>query len=150
MCDHPAGIGSIRVSATVAVERPRVALVRSARIPPLNQGHAITRGLIRRRTFLVAGGLGFCRLRAPSFASGSTSPTAGRAKSTILVWLSGGVSHIDTWDLKPSAPAEFRGEFHPIATSASGIRFCEHLPKLARQAHHLAVINSLGHFGRGT
>lgn len=116
----------------------------------MDQGHEVTRGLIRRRTLLVAGGLGFCGLHAPSLVRGSASPSAGKAKSTILVWLSGGVSHIDTWDLKPNAPAEFRGEFHPIATSASGVRLCEHLPKLARQAHHLAVINSLGHFGRGT
>ena len=62
----------------------------------------------------------------------------------------GGASHIDTWDMKPDAPREYRGEFRPIATTAPGLRLCEHLPLLARQAHHLAVINSLGHFGRGT
>jgi hypothetical protein len=75
---------------------------------------------------------------------------AGRAKSTIFVWLSGGASHIDTWDMKPDAPAEYRGPFKPVATSAPGIRFCEHLPLLAKQAHHLAVVNSLGHYNRGT
>src|SRR5437588_7726833 len=52
--------------------------------------------------------------------------------------------------MKPDAPAEFRGEFRPIATSAPGVRLCEHLPLLARQAHHLAIVNSLGHYGRGT
>jgi hypothetical protein len=73
-----------------------------------------------------------------------------RAKSIILIWLSGGASHIDTWDMKPDAPAEYRGEFKPIATSAPGVRLCEHLPLLAKQAHHLAIVNSLGHYGRGT
>jgi hypothetical protein len=68
----------------------------------------------------------------------------------ILFWLSGGASHIDTFDLKPDAPAEYRGEFKPLATSAPGVTFCEHLPMLARQAHHLAVVRSLGHFGKGT
>lgn len=68
----------------------------------------------------------------------------GRAKSTILFFLSGGASHIDLWDMKPDAPAEYRGPFQPIATSAAGIRLCEHLPLLAKQAHHLALVNSVG------
>jgi hypothetical protein len=61
----------------------------------------------------------------------------------ILFFLCGGASHIDTWDMKPDAPAEYRGPFSAIATSAPGIRLCEHLPLLAAQAHHLAVINSV-------
>jgi hypothetical protein len=52
--------------------------------------------------------------------------------------------------MKPDAPAEFRGEFKPVATSSPEMRLCEHLPMLAKQAHHLAVVRSLGHFGRGT
>lgn len=67
-----------------------------------------------------------------------------------MIWLSGGVSHVDTWDLKPKAPLEYRGEFHPIATSSPAIALCEHLPLMARQAHHLAIVRSLGHYGRGT
>lgn len=102
---------------------------------------------IHRRTFLVAGGLAaFGGRRAR--ASGGT--TGGRARSTILFWLSGGASHVDTWDLKPHAPSNFRGEFQPIETTAPGVRLCEHLPMTARQAHHLAVVNSLGHGDRGT
>jgi uncharacterized protein (DUF1501 family) len=113
----------------------------------MHAGHAITRSAVSRRLFLAASGLTFAGMNLPASAA-----TAGRtgAKSTILVWLSGGASHIDTWDLKPDAPAEFRGEFKPIATTAPGVRFCEHLPLLARQAHHLAVVNSLGHYNRGT
>ena len=95
-----------------------------------------------RRTFLVAGGLGFFGLNladAAAYAAGDRPPRGRRrAKSTILIWLSGGASHIDTWDMKPDAPAEYRGPFRPVATSAPGIALCEHLPHLARQAHHLA------------
>jgi hypothetical protein len=97
---------------------------------------------IDRRTFLVAGGMG---LLGAGPVRGSAAPTRGKAaKSTILFFLCGGASHIDTWDMKPDAPVEYRGEFKPIATSAPGLRLCEHLPLLARQAHHLAVVNSVG------
>lgn len=68
----------------------------------------------------------------------------GKAKSTILFFLCGGASHIDTWDMKPDAPAEYRGPFQPISTSASGIQLCEHLPMTAKQAHHLAIVRSVG------
>ena len=101
---------------------------------------------VSRRTFLVASGLGVAGLRfgtpAPA-APARGRATGGRAKSTILFFLCGGASHIDTWDLKPDAPAEYRGAFRPIATSAPGVRLCEHLPILAREAHHLAVVNSV-------
>jgi hypothetical protein len=120
----------------------------------MHVGHDLIRGVLHRRTFLAASGIGFCGLHLPSLLGGGPTPIQpGRrrqAKSTIIFWLSGGASHIDTWDLKPNAPAEYRGEFKPIRTSAQGVRLCEHLPRLARQAHHLAVVNSLGHFGRGT
>ena len=115
--------------------------------------HRHAGGPIDRRTFLVAGGLGFCGLQLPGDARAGEAPAPRRrppARSTILVWLSGGASHIDTWDMKPEAPAEFRGEFRPIATAAPGLHLCEHLPRVARQARHLAVVRSLGHNGRGT
>ena len=116
-------------------------------------GHPGHLGLVRRRTFLVAGGAALGGMSGPGRATGAgpePSPPQGVARSTILIWLSGGASHIDTWDMKPDAPAEYRGEFKPIGTSRPGVRLCEHLPLLARQAHHLAVVNSLGHYGRGT
>src|SRR5438477_5056225 len=100
---------------------------------------------IHRRTFLTAGALGFFGANLANAAAGKKT-----ARSTIMIWLSGGASHIDTWDMKPDAPVEYRGEFKPMATSARGLRLCEHLPLLAKQAHHLAVVNSLGHYGRGT
>ena len=60
-----------------------------------------------------------------------------------MIVLAGGASHIDTWDMKPEAPSEIRGEFQPIETSAPGVRLCEHLPLTARHAHRLAVVNSV-------
>ena len=72
-------------------------------------------------------------------------PAFGRAKSLILIYLYGGPSHIDVWDLKPEAPAEIRGEFRPIDTKVPGLQLCEHLPKLSAMADRLAVIRSLTH-----
>ncbi len=69
----------------------------------------------------------------------------GKAKSCIVLFCWGGTSHLDTWDPKPDAPAEVRGEFKPIATSVPGIRVGEHMPLLARQMHRLAVIRSIHH-----
>lgn len=79
-------------------------------------------------------------------AAGPGAASGARAKSTVLFFLCGGASHIDMWDLKPEAPLEYRGPFQPIETSAPGVRVSEHMPLLAQQAHHLAVVNSI----RGT
>jgi len=98
-----------------------------------------------RRAFLRASAVSLAGLTGLA-----ASPDKATARSVILFWLSGGASHIDTFDMKPDAPAEFRGEFKPIDTSAPGVRVCEHLPLTARQAHHLAVVRSLGHGGKGT
>jgi uncharacterized protein (DUF1501 family) len=111
---------------------------------------------IDRRTFLVAGGLGFFGANLANFAAAGSAEGAARpanrkiAKSAIMIWLSGGASHIDTWDMKPAAPLDYRGLFRPVSTSAPGIELCEHLPHLAKQAHHLAIVRSLGDFQRGT
>src|SRR4051812_12317442 len=106
---------------------------------------------LNRRTFLVAGGLSFFGRQLAHVGAYAGEAVARRtATSTIMIWLSGGASHLDTWDMKPDAPAEYRGSFRPVATTAPGIRLCEHLPHLAKQAHHLAVVRSLGDHGRGT
>lgn len=100
-----------------------------------------------RRAFLVASSVGFAGLRFGTPALSATPPQAiakrATARSTILFFLCGGASHLDTWDMKPQAPAEYRGPFQPISTSAPGIQLCEHLPMLARQAHRLAVVRSI-------
>src|SRR6476660_5140839 len=63
--------------------------------------------------------------------SAVAAPAKKAAKSCILLWLDGGPSHLETFDLKPEAPAEVRGPFASIPTSVSGIHICEHLPKVA-------------------
>ncbi len=99
-----------------------------------------------RREFLRAGslalplaGLGLPHLLAARSASGR------RAKACIVLFMWGGPAQQDTWDPKPAAPAEYRGEFKPIATSVPGLRICEHLPRLARHADKLAVLRAMTH-----
>src|SRR5262245_57362313 len=84
-------------------------------------------------------------LRGQARAGAERSPTRSstKAKSVILFWLSGGPSHLDTWDPKPDAPIETRGPFETIATKMPGIRFCEHLPLHASIADRLTVIRSV-------
>lgn len=97
---------------------------------------------ITRRNFLQIGALGagltladMLRLRAGAASS--------RTKSAIMIYLPGGPSHMDMYDLKPEAPAEFRGEFRPIATSVPGVQICEHFPQQARMWDKLACIRSI-------
>jgi len=101
-----------------------------------------------RRAFLIASGVGLAghTFGRPlqTVASEQAVAGSGKAKSTILFFLCGGASHMDMWDLKPNAPKEYRGPFQPIDTSASGMTLSEHLPMLSRQAHHLALLNSVG------
>jgi hypothetical protein len=107
---------------------------------------------VTRRTAIQAGaigllGLGINHLTAlRALASNSPAPSpAGRAKSVIYIFLSGGLSQLESFDLKPDAPLETRGEFKPISTSVPGIQICEHLPELARRAHKYALVRSLTH-----
>jgi hypothetical protein len=70
---------------------------------------------------------------------------SGRAKACIVLFMWGGPAQQDTWDMKPGAPAEFRGEFQPISTTVPGLQICEHLPLLAARAERLCVIRSMTH-----
>jgi hypothetical protein len=105
-----------------------------------------------RRTFLRVGALALGGLALPGLlklrAAGAQSP-AGAKKSVILIWQAGGPSHLDTYDLKPGAPAEVRGEFRPIDTSVPGIRVGEHLPLQAKVFDKLAVVRSAYHTNAG-
>jgi len=65
--------------------------------------------------------------------------------AVIFVWLPGGPAHLDTFDMKPHAPAEYRGEFKPIKTTVSGIDVCELLPLHAARAHRFSLIRSISH-----
>ncbi|HEY2909266.1 MAG TPA: DUF1501 domain-containing protein, partial [Gemmataceae bacterium] len=75
--------------------------------------------------------------------------SSAKPNSVILVNLTGGLSHIDTLDMKPKAPSAIRGEFRPISTAVAGIRVCEHLPKLAARMKHWALVRSMSHRENG-
>lgn len=95
---------------------------------------------------LVASGLGVAgyAFGRPGAAQAASRGSAGKAKSTILFFLCGGASHLDMWDMKPNAPEDYRGPFKAAETTAPGVRLSEHLPLTAKQAHHLALVNSVG------
>src|SRR3954447_8740552 len=103
---------------------------------------------VTRRSFLQAGVLGLgglalpelLRLRAEGAAAG-----AARGRSVILFWLSGGPGHMETWDPKPDAVAQFRGPFGAIRTRVPGIQLGELLPEQARVMDKLALLRSVSH-----
>ena len=97
-----------------------------------------------RRSWLQIGGLALGGLALPDILRAeSKSKQSNPAKGVIMVLLPGGPTHLDTFDLKPAAPAEIRGEFRPIATNVPGIDICELLPRLARMADKFAIVRSL-------
>src|SRR5262245_24123534 len=99
-----------------------------------------------RRTALQAGAIGLLGLGSNHLAAlRALGGPAVRARTCIYVFLSGGLSQIDSFDMKPDAPAEVRGEFNPIATRTPGVRICEHLPRLARRSPLWSMVRSLTH-----
>jgi hypothetical protein len=104
---------------------------------------------MKRRDFIkfgvggiTSGLLGDALIGSVSAAAG-TPPRSG--KSVIYIFLSGGLSQLDSFDLKPDAPSEIRGEFNPIATRTPGIHICEHLPRLAQRSHLWTLVRSMTH-----
>src|SRR5438132_13782250 len=101
---------------------------------------------ISRRSFLRAGGLALGGLALSDLlrlrAQGAVN-SAGNGKSVIMICLGGGPSHVDTYDLKPEAPAEIRGEFRPIRTNVPGMEISEMLPQQAKIADKFAVVRSV-------
>uniref|UniRef100_UPI0013EAC02D DUF1501 domain-containing protein n=1 Tax=Paludisphaera soli TaxID=2712865 RepID=UPI0013EAC02D len=122
----------------------------------MEPSHTHTRGFVRREVLQV-GFSGFLGMSLPQVfaargladqaarAAGKRPGAGPRAKSIIIAFMSGGLSHIDSIDMKPDAPDGIRGEFKPIDTAVSGVQFCEHLPMLAERAGDLAVVRSLSH-----
>ena len=90
------------------------------------------------------GGLGLADLLRLQALAGAPK-VAPKAKSVIVLFLSGGPSQLDMWDMKPEAPEEIRGTFRPIETNVPGIRVCEHLPRMAALADRYAIIRSVAH-----
>jgi hypothetical protein len=107
---------------------------------------------IGRRRLLQVGGLGSLGLSLPGLFQARWAQGAPAAlrpiRSCILIFNYGGPSQLETWDLKPHAPAEVRGEFQPIATAVPGVSICEHLPRMAQNMHKVAVIRSMSHLMR--
>jgi hypothetical protein len=115
----------------------------------LSRGVRLCDGVSRREALRV-GGLAFTGLLWPDLlrarAERKPGPRGfGKAKACILVFNYGGPSHIDTFDLKPDAPKEVRGEHRPIATRVPGLAISEHLPRLAGLAHRYALVRSVTH-----
>jgi len=122
--------------------------------------------LLNRREMLRVGGLSLSGLTLPVLlggnraaaaaprAEGARSTTFGKAKNCIILYLSGGPAQLDTFDPKPDSPAEIRGEFSPIATSVTGVRFSELLPQSAKLMKHIALVRTMAHdhndHGRGS
>src|SRR5882757_2109651 len=109
-------------------------------------------GISRRSVLrLGVGGLGLSLtglLQARASARPIESSGLPPLKACIIVFYYGGPSHLDTYDLKPDAPSEVRGEFKPISTSVPGLFVCEHLPKMARSMHKVALVRSMHHQNR--
>lgn len=106
---------------------------------------------MNRRALLQAGFVSMAGLALPQLLRATEDRSTvsgsgfGRAKSCILIFAWGGPSQLDTWDPKPDAPTEIRGEFKPIATRTPGLFISEHFSRLALQTHKLAVVRSMTH-----
>jgi hypothetical protein len=102
---------------------------------------------IRRRDFLRVGVLGATGLALSDYLRLAEAGEIKSAQATaaIFINLAGGPSHLDSFDLKPDAPAEYRGEFRPITTNVPGIEICEHLPRLATCADKFALLRGVSH-----
>ena len=110
----------------------------------LGRGIELCDGITRREVLRV-GGLGLAGLSlADVLRLQAESPSgAGRGKSVIMIWLRGGPSHIDSFDMKPAAPPEVRGEFQSIASNVPGIDLCEYLPRHAEMMDKLAIVRGI-------
>jgi len=109
---------------------------------------------VNRRGFVKAGilgatGLSLAQLLRVEARAAATGKPVARQNSVIILWMRGGPSQLDTWDMKPDAPLEYRGEFKPISTKVPGIRICEHLPMSARIMDKWSIIRSLHHDNAG-
>lgn len=101
---------------------------------------------VTRRSFLQAGTLGVGGLALADFLRAQAAQAAPEEKTAvILLWLSGGPGHMETWDPKPEAPSEYRGPFGAISTRVEGVQFSELLPEQAKIADRLAVLRTVHH-----
>lgn len=103
---------------------------------------------MKRRDFLKAGALGAGGLTLSNYlrlAEAGDVRDDAPAKAAIFINLTGGPTHLDTFDMKPDAPDEYRGLFNPIRTNVDGIEICEHMPKLAQNMDKFAILRGVSH-----
>ena len=102
---------------------------------------------VTRRQLLHLGAAGALGLSLPELlaAESDSESLRPRADALIIIFLNGGPSHLDMWDMKPEGPSEIRGEFKSIDTSLPGVQLAEHLPKLAQQLHRCTLVRSMHH-----
>ena len=124
--------------------------------PPMSASASTFRtcpGTLPRRGVLRAGGAALAGLSLGQLLRAESAPSPGATprapKSLIVLWLWGGISHMETFDLKPQAPAEYRGEFAPIPTVVPGLEISEHLPRLASCADRFSLLRSVTHDSNG-
>jgi hypothetical protein len=111
----------------------------------ISSGHSLQRRhLLQLAGLSVPGLTGLPYLTIPGSAAESALPGA-RADHCIVLFLNGGPSHLDMWDMKPESPSEIRGEFDPVASSLPGVSVSEHLPRLAQEMHRTTLIRSMNH-----
>ena len=110
-----------------------------------NAGGRLPRRVLLRASLLLPLGLTVHRASHAATDRAEPGPGFGRAKRCILVFLNGGPSQLDTWDMKPDAPADVRGELSPIATSVPGIQASELLPRMARLVDRFKIVRSVTH-----
>jgi uncharacterized protein (DUF1501 family) len=108
---------------------------------------------VTRRSFLQAGTAGLAGMTLPALvglqAAGAVEERRAHIRNCITIFLVGSPGHLDTWDMKPDAPAEVRGRFRPIRTNVTGVQICEHFPLMARMMNKVALIRSL-HYRTGS
>ena len=106
----------------------------------------VSKNRFSRRQLLQVGGIGALGLSLPDFLlAEETKKAFGSAKSCIFIHQYGGLSQLDSWDMKPGAPQEIRGPYKPIKTPTPGFHVCELMPKLAKLSEQYAVIRSMTH-----
>src|SRR5262249_41068128 len=119
---------------------------------PMRTSESPRHPVMDRRAFLQVGTIGALGLSMTEVAvlRGETAASRpDRPKAVIFLFLTGGASQHDTFDMKPHGPADFKGEFNPIATRTPGIQICEHMPMLAQRSRHWALVRSLTHTNNG-
>src|SRR5207249_3526586 len=110
-----------------------------------NSGRKLCAGPISRRSLLQAGALGLSSLGLGDLLRLRANAAPESDTSIIFIWLPGGPPHMEMYDMKPEAPADYRGEFRPIPSVVPGLDVCEHLPLHARMADKFNIVRSVAH-----